>query len=334
MNKTQGWIYASLICLCGSPAYSSADREPIFHTGSYNPFTQIFGRPDFFGGSTLSAGQWEARTVFTITSHTEPAGSGVEALELDGESYRLGLTIARGIGNRLEIGGTAALLHTSGGFLDGIVEDWHDVVGASNAQRDARARNQLNFRYDRAGERPFALEDTNTGIGDLQLYARYQLLDTATTRRRLALHSGVKLPTGSASHLRGSGAADYSVGLGFSDPVTLAAANMTFSAHAGMLFLGDGDALKEFQENQVPFGGVQIGMRFGKRFDLMAQVQAAGSYYDSRLSTLGDTTVQLSLGANVRFPSSGWNLSFGIVEDAFSDMMPDFALYSALTRVF
>ena len=279
-------------------------------------------------------GQWEVRTVFTITSHTEPAGVGEEALELDGESYRMGFTVARGIGNRLEIGGTAPLLHTSAGFLDGIVEDWHDVIGASNAQRNARARNQLNFGYDRNGESLFALEDTNTGVGDLQLYGRYQLLDPATTGRRLALHTGVKLPTGSASHLRGSGAADYSVGVGFSDPVTLAAAKMTFSAHAGMLFLGDGDVLKEFQESQVPFGGVQIGMRFGKRFDLLAQVQAAGSYYDSRLSTLGDTTVQLSIGVNARFPASGWNLSFGIVEDAFSDMMPDFALYSALSHSF
>ena len=331
MNKTPRWVCASLICFCTVPAPAG---EPIFHTGSYNPFTAIFGRPDFFGGSTLQSGQWDARSVLTIASHSEPAGAGPDSLELDGETYRLALTVARGFGRRLEIGGTVPLLHASGGFLDGIVEDWHDVIGASNAQRNVRPRDQLNFRYSGGGDELFVLDGTNTGIGDLQLYGRYQLLEPEVGGRRLALHTGIKLPTGSSTHLRGSGAADYSVGLGYSDPVTLAGADITLSAHAGVLFLGGGDVLEDLQEDSVLFGGVQAGIRLGARFDLLAQIQAAGSYYDSRLSTLGDNTVQLSIGANVRFPESGWNLTVGIVEDAFSDMMPDFALYSALSRNF
>ena len=131
MSKAQGRMCAVLV-LTSIPAASPAHtREPIFYTGSYNPFTQLYGRPDFFGGSTLRTGEWEARTILTISSHTEPAGTGAETLELDGETYRLAVTAARGIGKRVEVGGTAALLHASGGFLDGIVESWHDIIGAN-----------------------------------------------------------------------------------------------------------------------------------------------------------------------------------------------------------
>ena len=50
------------------------------------------------------------------------------------------------------------------------------------------------------------------------------------------------------------------------------------------------------------------------------------------LATLGDPTLQLSLGANIHFPESRWNWTLGIVEDAFSDMMPDFALHMEVRK--
>lgn len=317
------------------PAPSSPGvKEPIFHTGTYNPFTQIFGRPEFFAGATQPAGTWEIRSVITLTSHTEPTGDGFEQLELDGETSRLALTFTRGLSDGWEIGATVPLLHASGGFLDATVEGWHDIIGASNAQRNVRPRNQLNFIYGRGGMPLVEISDSSTGIGDIQLFSRYQLLSAADGSRKLALHGGLKLPTGSSQNLRGSGAADYSLGIGYTDTATLSRVNLTLSAHAGVLLLGDGDLLSELQESTVPIGGIQLGLALGNRIDLLAQVQAAGSYYDSSLATLGDNTVQLSLGANVRFPRSGWNLTLGIVEDAFSDMMPDFALYSALSRSF
>ncbi|MEZ5549738.1 MAG: DUF3187 family protein [Pseudomonadales bacterium] len=313
---------------------SSSAKEPIFHTGTYNPFTRIFGRPEFFAGSIQPAGTWDIRGVVTLTSHTEPAGNGFEQLELDGETTRLALTFTRGLGDDWEIGATIPLLHASGGFLDATVEDWHDIIGASNAQRNVRARNQLNFIYQRGGDVRIRIEDSSTGVGDIALFARYQLLAADDDSRKLTLHGGLKLPTGSYQHLRGSGAADYSLGIGYTDTASLKRANLTVSAHAGVLLLGDGKVLSELQKRTVPIGGIQIGLALGNRVDLLAQLQAAGSYYDSSLATLGDNTVQLSVGANVRFPGSGWNLTLGIVEDAFSDIMPDFALYSALSRSF
>ena len=44
--------------------------------------------------------------------------------------------------------------------------------------------------------------------------------------------------------------------------------------------------------------------------------------------------MQLSVGGHVRFPGSGWHCTFGIVEDAFSDMAPDFALHLEISKSF
>ena len=60
-----------------------------------------------------------------------------------------------------------------------------------------------------------------------------------------------------------------------------------------------------------------------------ALLHANGGFLDGIVESWHDI-----IGANIRFPESGWHLTFGIVEDAFSDMMPDFALYSALSRSF
>ena len=148
------------------------------------------------------------------------------------------------------------------------------------------------------------------------------------------MHLGIKLPTGDEDALAGSGATDYSAGIGWTDPVTFARQKITLSANAGMLLLGDGDVLSDIQEEWVPYAGFQITYSPWQRVDLLAQIQGTGSYYDSDLSTLGDPTVQLSFGANFRFPNRGWQLMFGIVEDGLSDMMPDFSLHMELSKTF
>jgi len=150
----------------------------------------------------------------------------------------------------------------------------------------------------------------------------------------LALYGGVKLPSGDEDKLTGSGATDYSFGLGYTDPLLLAGIRTVISAHAGVLMLGDGNVLEEDQKNTVGFGGVQLAFSATKRLTLLAQIQGASSYYDSDLDVLGGNTVQLSFGANLRWPESGWDWRFGIVEDGLSKVMPDFALHMEISRRF
>ena len=86
------YLVGILSALASVPAKLTAD-EPTFHTRNYHPFTTIFGRPETFAAHTLPKGAWEVRLTTNIVSHTEPAAAGFEALELDGETYHLGLNI-------------------------------------------------------------------------------------------------------------------------------------------------------------------------------------------------------------------------------------------------
>ena len=314
-------------------SHSGHSAESVIHSRTYNPLTQIFGLPAFYSGSLVAPGELQTRFTLDLTSHAEIDGNANEDLSFDGESYYADISLDYGVADRWQLGLRIPFVRHSGGFLDATVENYHDLIGASNSAREGK-RNQLEFIYLRDNEPQFLFNDSDQGFGDIQLSATYQVFGGNPDQRSIALHTGIKLPTGDEDALAGSGAADYSAGIGWTDPVTFARQKITLSANAGMLLLGDGEVLSDIQEEWVPYAGFQMTYSPWQRVDLLAQIQATGSYYDSDLSALGDSTVQISFGANIQFPKRGWQLMLGIVEDGLSDMMPDFSLHMELSRTF
>jgi hypothetical protein len=308
--------------------------EPIFHTRSYNAFTQIFGRPEFFAGSMLSKGTTKARSTVNIVSFAERDHNTTEQFELDGEAYHLDWHLDHTLTDRWEIGARIPLLRYTGGYFDSAVDNFHDLIHAPSGNRNEQPRDELRLFYQADNTPFYDLQDSSQGLGDVQLRTRYLLSQPSSHSRQLALHGGVKLATGDEDKLHGSGAADYSIGVGISDPVTFRRQRLTLSAHAGVLFLGDGDVLSDLQEDTVPFAGMQLSFAVTDRLALLAGIQGAGPYYDTDLDALGGTTVQLSFGANIDFPTSGWQWRLGIVEDGLSDVMPDFALHMEISKRF
>jgi hypothetical protein len=308
--------------------------EPIFHTRSYNAFTQIFGRPEFFAGSMRDGGSSEARVTLNLVSFAEIDTSGTDGAELDGETYHALFSFSHNVTDRWEVAAQLPFLYHSGGFMDSTVDNFHDLFGLPEGDRPNQGQNQLLFATRETGQTPFRLDSSTGGIGDVRLNSRYLLTAPGANARQFAVHAGLKLATGDADDLLGSGATDYSAGLGYSDPVTLGGLRTTLSAHAGILVLGDGDVLSDQQEDTVGFGGLQLTFAATRRVDLIAQIQGASAYYDSNLDVLGSSTVQLAFGANVNFPDSGWDWRFGIIEDGLSDVMPDFALHMEISRQF
>lgn len=331
-------IALMLIAMSQAPCSAWA-VEPIFHTRSYNAFTQVFGRPEFFAGSMREAGASEARMTVNLVSFAEietaqGQGPELDGIELDGETYHAQLSFEHNFTSRWEMGVQVPYLHHSGGFMDAAVDEFHDLFGLPEGDRPNQGQDELLFATLEAGQSPFLLDESTRGIGDVRLSSRFLLTTPGKDTRQLALHGGVKLPTGDEDDLLGSGATDYSIGLGYSDPITLSALRTTLSAHAGVLVLGDGNVLGDQQKDTVGFGGLQLTFEATRRIALIAQIQAASNYYNSTLDTIDSTTIQLAFGANVRFPESGWDWRFGIVEDGLSKVMPDFALHMEISRHF
>jgi hypothetical protein len=208
----------------------------------------------------------------------------------------------------------------SGGALDSLIKDWHSLVGLSNSMREG-PNDQIHHSFAQDGTTYYELLAGASGIGDVQLSAAYAM-------QHVTLRAGVKLPTGDPGKLTGSGATDFSLGLYANRTTTLFDRAFDYSGFMGILVLGDGDVMPEFQESTVPYGGLALRWHATERLALSTQLSLQGSYYDIDIDDLGGTTVQLSIGGDYRFKRT--LLRLAIVEDIAGDATPDFALHLSI----
>ncbi len=301
--------------------------EPVdtpFAVGNRNPLVQIHALPTPASGSLLAPGEigWlvalEAANSYTVNS------SGNEAIELDGETHRLDLGAAVGLGNGFEVGIALPLIQHGGGSLDSFIEDWHDLFGLPDGGRPQAPRDQLRYRYQRDGVTVLDFDDETGGIGDLQLSAAQSLWrsDDSAGALRLTLI----LPTGDADRLTGSGATG--IDLAFSGSWRLGE-RWRSTLGVALFRKEDGDLAGFEQRNNGWRAGASLGWQGWSWLQLRAQLDAHSALYKSDLVELGDDAVLLSLGGRVTL-SRDWDLDLVVVEDLAIDTAPDVTLQIAL----
>ncbi len=144
----------------------------------------------------LEPGESRWSVSWTEANDLRAAGSNLE----DYEATRLLMEHRRALANGLEVGLELPLLSRHGGFLDGIIDWWHaNVLGWSDPLRDASPQGRATVRGPALGSFGSA-----TGLGDAAVRVR-----KAAGRWRIG--AALKLPTGDAGELLGSGAADLAL---------------------------------------------------------------------------------------------------------------------------
>lgn len=298
-----------------------------FALRNQNPFLQVYGLPIYQNASLASHGKSTYNLVFDVANHADAGSNAVESVILDGESYFLTLSYRRGVADWLELGVDVPLVAHSDGVLDNFIEGWHDLFGISNSKRQGPS-NQLQFAYVRDGATEYELNSGATGLGDIQLTAAMPIrTDLGGENLRLSLRGTVKLPTGDADTLLGSGAMDASLGIYLDDAYHFLQRPLRLSGFAGVLLLGDGDILPELQESTVPFAGAALSWQFSQQLDLVAQAYLQGQYLDSDLDEIGSNSVQITVGGEYHLSDKRTTLTLGLVEDLFSNTTPDFGLH-------
>lgn len=311
-------------------AHSAVAAENWFPVRTHNPFLQIYGLPLFQGAEVLAPSKWAWQSTLDIANHAEDASDGGETVTLDGESYYLNVSLRRGFANWLELGVDIPLTAHADGILDNAIEDWHDLWGMNNDKRLAGPPNELEFHYAGAGVEPYTLDSGAAGLGDIRVHAAVPVrLPALGAGDNLSVRTGVKLPTGDPDKLLGSGAIDTYVAVYYSGTSVFGVDRLGLSAHVGALRTGDSDLFAAIQENTVPFGGFAADWRFTERLHAKAAMYAQGDYLDSALEELG-SSLQLIVGGDYRFAGNGMSLSFGVVEELFSDATVDFAIQISL----
>jgi len=314
-------------------AHARHDIPGSFPLRTQNPFLQVFGLPPFQSATLAKKGAPRYDLGLDIANHADDGDTPDERFEIDGETYFLSFSLRRRVSDRLELGVDLPLLAHADGFLDNPIENWHDVFGMSNTKRRGPS-NQLNFAYAGTGGIGYDLASPSFGIGDIQLNAAFPVKEASNAGGKtdidIALRASVKLPTGDAGTLLGSGATDLSVGAYVAGHGTLWRRDLDISGFVGALILGDGDVLTEIQRDAVPFGGISAAWHATDNLAIAAQLSAQAAYYDSALEALGGNSLQLAVGGYYRLADASTSLGFAVVEDISANATTDFALHFSL----
>jgi hypothetical protein len=225
----------------------------------------------------------------------------------------------------LELGFDIPYLSHNDGFMDNMIEGWHDLLSISNTKRSGPS-NQLEFLYQRDGEDLYRLDSRTSGLGDIQLTAAIPLRNGQDGGSRLAIRSSIKLPTGDADELLGSGGTDFALGLYWTGTSSLLGRRLELNGFGGGLVLGDGEVLHDIQNDFVAFGGGGASWQAWERIEFAAQFYAQQPFFDSDVEELGGSSFQLTVGAVYRTHSNR-RLRLAIVEDIAANATPDFAIH-------
>lgn len=322
------------VCLGFIPLAAASELVQPFYSRNMNPFVQMYGLPAAEGAALASKGNLNTRLVLDVANnYTSDAASG-ENIVIQGETYRSVLALRYGLGEKLEIGIDLPYLNHGRGRLNNFISDWHDTFGLPQGDRDEAVDDRLSYLYTDHNNQLAAVTDSASGLGDVLLAAAMPIYKGGGENpRQLTLRAGLKLPTGSASDLLGSGSTDFSLRLSGEDRQTFAAVRITWFGTLGALLLTEGDVITDRQRHLVEFGTVGFGWQPLSWLALKLQLDGHTAFYDSDLRQLGDFSTQLVMGGTLGLP---WDLllDLAVSEDSTVTTAPDVVFHFNLHRLF
>ena len=307
LNKFLG--VTLLLCLAGVAPSLSAD-EPLY-VKNLSPVTGLLGLPSQRSADTEDQGRLGVALHSSVANNYVLDSNSREFLNFDGETLRFALDLRYGFAPDWDLQLEVPWLEQSGGHLDQVIDEWHDLWGMSDGGRSRVSRDQLDYQYASSFARGFLLEDDSSGIGDITLALNYAFFRDGGSVAALAL--GYKFGVGDEDKFLGSGGDDQFVALRFSG-AHLSDLPLRWHGQVGYLRAGDSDLLDDIQEQNLWFAGLSLDWILGQHWSLLAQVDSNAAPTDSGITALGDTAVTLSGGARWRF-APRWSVDASIVED-------------------
>ena len=301
-----------------------------FTTSNISPFVQLHGLPSARSAKLVpnKALVWQVQT--DIANNFTENTDGVESILIDGETYRVNLSLRYGFGDRWEVGIDAPYIRHEPGQLDSFIEGFHDLFGLSQANRDDRPRNQLDYSYT-SGVNTMRLNKSVSGIGEVRLNLGYKLREYEN--RTWSVRGGVKLPTGDPDKFTGSDGTDVYVGLYFSEGAFLGNESLSFHGSVGALAMGNGELVGSDVEDLAVYGSSTLAWKLSPNFSLKAQFDFHSALYDSGVKELGSFAGQLILGGSVKLGRKV-QLDLSVSEDVIVDTAPDVVFSIGLRSLF
>lgn len=327
----------SFTLLFHATACQSADMEITpFRTINQRPLVMIYGLPAELSATVTPAGHSTLGITQDITSEYTVSTSRNEQILLDGESYRWTLSARYGFNDRFEAGLDIPYILYGGGFLDGLIINWHNTFFLPQNGRDSTPRNRMRYSYIKDGKQKLDMRQAGSGLGDITLNGGMKLYEVGDVgfHDNLALRASVKFPAGESSSLLGSGSTDFSMSLcGSMNNFTEWGSLGVFGSIGGMA-MTKGDVLPDQQNNLAGFGMLGLGWGPTEWISFKLQLNAhTAMYHDSELNELSQHSLMLVGGGALKLPA-GYLLDIGVSENVSVATAPDVSFHLGLSKRF
>jgi len=318
-------LAATLALLAGAAAAAAQDWSEPLYVKNLSPVTGLLGFPSQRSALTEPAGRLGAALHASVANTFVNDGSGDEYVHLDGETLRFDLELRYGLAEDWDLQVDLPWLEQSGGHLDRVIDDWHDLWGMPDGGRSDVPRDQLNYRYA-SPDHGFYLGNSDSGIGDVSAALSWAFYRDRGSAASLVL--GYKFGTGDEDGFLGSGADDFFAGLRFSG-ADLSGRPLYWHGQAGYLRAGESDLLEGIQERNLWYAGLALDWAFAARWSLLLQLDGNAAPTDSDITALGDNAATFSFGARWRF-APGWSADLSLVEDILVETAADVVFQASL----
>jgi hypothetical protein len=294
-----------------------AGADPLY-ARNLAPVAGLIGFPVLRGAPVLAAGTYVLELNASAANTQSTDSSDNEVILLDGETWRLAPRVRYGFAGGWELEAEVPWQRNSGGELDALIENWHEIFALPNGDRDELPRDQLFYGYRGPGA-DFSHTGTAGGIGDASLALVKEVW--RTQQSALSLRTSVKFATGDEGDWLGSGSEDYALGLNITHAPALESPWL-WHAQLGYLRAGKAGQLGDMQERNLWFGGVGMEWRAWQKLHLKLQIDSHAAPADSSLDQIGATSVQVTAGASW-VPGPHWEFDFSFSEDIAVDTAAD-----------
>lgn len=307
-----------LMSCFGGFALPLAAEEPLY-VKNLSPVTGLLGLPSQRSAASQDTGDLGIALHSSVSNNYILDGNSREFLNLDGETLRFALELRYGFAADWDVQLEVPWLEQSGGHLDRVIDDWHDLWGMSDGGRSRVPRNLLDYQYSSAGARGFLLEDSSSGLGDITLQVNYAFFREENAVASIAL--GYKFGVGEQDEFLGSGADDVFLTLRFTG-AHLSDLPLRWFGQLGYLRAGDSDLLEGIQQQDLWFAGLGLDWLVAENWSLLAQLDGNAAPTNSDITALGDDAATFTGGVRWRF-ARGWSLDFSVVEDILVETASD-----------
>lgn len=328
------------VCLCLFLAIVSTESVFSNEMGSIatinqNPFTKVYGIPPIDTEMNYNPGSISMALTLDYVNNAQWAQQGSEELFIDGETQTWQISLRYVITPRMEVGLDVPFIRHFNGVFDGFIHDWHEFFNLPNNHRKLpyKKDGRLNYSYFNADGLLLDINQAEKGMGDIRLKSSFSLLSSPYSSKFLIVHYGLELPSGETNKLLGSGSYDWFTYLSGQSSEIFESRLFGLYGGIGTVYVAGGDLLPSINNEFIVFGTAGISLQVFNRSAIKIQMDAHSAVYDSSISALGADSYQLVIGGVRRFQSS-YSLEIALVENLFTDAIPDVSIHLSLGKSF